>query len=103
MILRRKGDKNRYEFIDAGCLGRSCFQPGLYQHRGAVLSGSRNTGSYSPCCMCRAYHGCPSGPVGEREEECDCLGKPHGTHRISGLPVIDPVLVAQRKKEGWRT
>jgi hypothetical protein len=102
MKLKRKGDKLRYEFVDAGCLGRECFQPGVYQHRGATLSGSRNTGEMTPCCMRRAYHGCPSGPVGEREEECDCPGKPHGTHVIQGLPEIMPLLVKERKAVGWR-
>ena len=101
--MRRKGDKAKYSFADAGCLGRECFQPGMLQHRGAVLSGSRNTGSPdSACCMRRAYHGCPDGPVGERIEECDCDGKPHEHHLVAGLPLIDVGLVAQRKKEGWR-
>jgi hypothetical protein len=63
MDFKRKGDKARYSFKDARCIGRSCWAPGMYQHRGAILSGSRNTGSPdSPCCMTRAYHGCPDGP-----------------------------------------
>src|ERR1700719_2996204 len=97
MKFKRKGDKLRYEFVDAGCIGRECFQPGLYQHRGATLSGSRNTGAESPCCMRRAYHGCPGGPVGSREEPCDCEGKPHVAHMVEGLPEIVQVLVKARK------
>jgi hypothetical protein len=100
--LRKKGDKTAYEFVDLGCIGRECFAPGLFQHRGATLSGSRNTGEHTACCMRRAYHGCPDGPVGASEAECDCPGKPHPHHIISGLPVIDPELVKKRKAEGWK-
>ncbi len=58
--LRKTHDKNKYDFLNADCLkARGCFQPGVYQHRGATLSGSRNTGDESACCMRRAYHGCP--------------------------------------------
>ena len=101
MKIKRKGDKLRYEFVDSGCLGRECFQPGVFQSRGATLSGSRNTGRVTPCCMRRAYHGCPSGPVGQREKECDCPGNPHGKHIVEGLPEIIQLLVVKRKSEGW--
>lgn len=102
VTIRKKGDKARYSFIDAGCLGRECFSPGMFQHRGATLSGSRNTGSPdSACCMRRAYHGCPEGPVGAREAECDCAGRPHPHHVVSGLPLIQVELVKKRKAEGW--
>lgn len=77
-VLRKKHDKNRYEFLDVDCLGSDCFQPGLYQHRGATMSGSRNTGSESACCMRRAYHGCPDDVV-----------------------YLDSLL-KKRKQEGWR-
>jgi hypothetical protein len=60
MILRHKGDKRKFEFLSRECLGRPCFAPGTYQHRGATSSGSRNTGAYSDCCMNRAYRGCPN-------------------------------------------
>ena len=79
MIFRRKGDKNHYDFLDADCIGRRCFWPGEYQHRGATMSGSRNTGAYSACCMNRAYHGCPH-----------------------PLPESDVEAAKQRRKEGWR-
>lgn len=79
MIFRQKGDKRKFSFLDADCLGRSCFSPGTYQHRGATVSGSRNTGDYSDCCMNRAYRGCPY-----------------------TLPVFDAELAKARKKEGWR-
>jgi hypothetical protein len=104
MKIKKKGQKISYIFADAGCLGRTCFQPGMFQHRGATLSGSRNTGSPdSACCMRRAYHGCPSGPVGEMQVECDCPGKPHDFHTVSGLPLIDLELVKIRKKDGWKS
>jgi hypothetical protein len=108
MKLRQKGSKLAYEFLDLGCLGRTCFQPGLFQHRGATLSGSRNTGAPdTACCMCRAYHGCPDGPVGAEELECDCPvgadgSRPHPCHIKVGLPLVDPELVKKRKEEGRR-
>ena len=79
MIFQQDGDKRRYAFLDADCIGRPCFSPGEYQHRGATMSGSRNTGAYSACCMRRAYHGCP-------------------------LPktAFDAELARQRRTERWR-
>lgn len=59
--LRIKGQKHRYSVSDDKCIGRSCLGLGFYQVRGATGGGgSRNTGESSPCCMNRAYHGCPS-------------------------------------------
>jgi hypothetical protein len=58
-IIRQKGDKLLYAVSNTKCLGCQCLVLGSYQHRGATNSGSRNTGDYSPCCMTRAYHGCP--------------------------------------------
>ncbi len=78
-ILRRKGDKAKYSFLDRLCIGRECFAPGMFQHRGATMKGSRNTGTESPCCMNRAYHGCPS-----------------------GLLEFDAKLAKERKEKGWR-
>jgi hypothetical protein len=52
--------KKAYRVVDRQCIGRSCFTPGTYQHRGATLSGSRNTGQSSDCCLRNAYHGCPN-------------------------------------------
>lgn len=131
MDIRRKGEKTRYSFVDSGCLGRTCFAPGHFQHRSPLsCGGSRNTGSPdSPCCMNRAYRGCPSGPVGERVEDCfHCGGsgvemvKPAGAGHaddlaeyepcvycgkagkvtIQGLPEVSKDLVKARKAEGWR-
>ena len=79
MIYRKKGDKCRYSFLDADCIGRECFSPGTYQHRGATMSGSRNTGDYSACCMHRAYHGCPH-----------------------PKPVCSVALAKARRQEGWK-
>lgn len=80
MTFKRKGDKARYDFCDKNCIGRSCWAPGLFQHRAPLAGGgSTNTSSPpSPCCMNRAYHGCPS-----------------------PLPSRDVALVNERKKEGW--
>ena len=75
---RRKGEKIKYAILDRRCLGCICFQPGPYYHRGATMSGSRNTGDVSMCCLRRAYHGCP-------------------TERVA-----DATLLAQRKADGWR-
>jgi hypothetical protein len=77
-VARCAGKKRKYSILDAGCIGRTCFQPGEYQHRGATLSGSRNTGDYSDCCMYRAYHGCPTDKT------------------------VDADLLRERKKEGWK-
>ena len=99
MIFRRKGDKARYSFVDRFCIGRTCWNPGMFQHRGATMSGSRNTGSpASPCCMNRAYFGCPEGPMGERHEQ----SPEYGIVTIVGLPQYDKALAAKRKSEGWR-
>jgi hypothetical protein len=77
-ILRKKYDRNKYDFRDAKCLEADCFQPGEYHHRGATSSGSRATGKTSACCMRRAYHGCPNDVV------------------------YLPETAKERKKEGWR-
>lgn len=58
--VRQKGEKGQYRVIDSKCLGRECFQPGEYQTRGGTLSGSRNTGNVSLCCLQNAYRGCPN-------------------------------------------
>lgn len=80
MKFRRIGEKPpRYDFVDALCIGRRCFHAGLYNGR--------------PCCMNRACHGCPPGPVGERKD---------GDSITVGLPVYDKRLAAERKAQGWR-
>ena len=59
--VRKKGGEGSYWMLDRKCIGRTCFAPGAFQHRGATLSGSRNTGSPdSLTCMNNAYHGCPN-------------------------------------------
>jgi len=77
--FHRVREKHQYDFLDADCIGRLCFSPGEYQHRGATMSGSRNTGAYSYVCMRRAYHGCPS-PLAE----------------------YDTAIAVEHAKEGWR-
>ena len=103
-LLRKVGENMKYSFSDAGCLGRECFAPGMYQHRSPMSGGgSRNTGSPdTPCCLNRAYRGCPSGPVGRQVIACDCEGQPHKEHIVRGLPVVDSRLKSVRKREGWK-
>lgn len=78
--FRKKGDKTRrrYSFSSGECIGAECWAPAMYQHRGATMSGSRNTGSPdTPCCINRAYHGCPR------------------------TIVLSSELARKRKAEGW--
>lgn len=98
MQYRMKGSKGTYSFVDARCIGRECWQPGTFQSRGATLSGSRNTGEETLCCMRRAYHGCPDGPDGEK------TGTDVGGQVIvyAGLPIYSEDLAKKRKAEGWR-
>ena len=100
MLFRRTGDKHRYSFVDERCIGRECWAPGMFQHRSPLsCGGSRNTGSPdSPCCMNRAYRGCPSGPDGEREE----MDPNYAKITIQGKPLYQIELARQRKTEGWR-
>lgn len=94
-LFKRVGEKEKFSFIDRRCIGRECFTPGMFQHRGATMSGSRNTGSPdSPCCMRRAYRGCPDGPEGERKNEDGSI--------TVGLPIFDPEMARKRKAEGWK-
>ncbi len=131
MTFRRKGDKAQYSFLDAKCIGRKCWAPGMYQHRSPLsCGGSRNTGSPdSPCCLNRAYHGCPQGPEGERSEPCPkCDGERtimtsppgavhaddlaeyepcnvcHGSGSITrvGVPEFSATLAKERKALGWK-
>jgi len=74
----KKGNKKYWFSHGKKCLGYECFAPGGYQHRSTTLSGSRNTGGITLCCLNNAYHGCPMNPVFEKELE------------------------KKRKKEGWR-
>ena len=119
-IFRKIGDKNHYSFLDANCIARSCWSPGLFQHRGATSKGSRNTGDPdTPCCMHRAYHGCPDGPMGEVSKICErcrgtgkdqngndlkccstCAGA--GKFIVVGIPLCQPELKQERRNQGWR-
>jgi len=78
--FKKKGEKTKFNFFSPECIAAKCWAPGFFQHRAPMMGGgSRNTGSPdTPCCMNRAYHGCP------REI------------------VIDRLLAQQRKLEGWR-
>lgn len=117
MTFKRKGEKTRYNFSDKDCIGRTCWAPGMFQHRSPLSGGgSRNTGSSdTPCCLNRAYRGCPEGPVGEKKEECSrcnatgkidgvkcavCNG--YGKWTMVGLPEISTELIQKRKLEGWK-
>jgi hypothetical protein len=50
-MVRKKGEKEKFWMLDRKCIGRTCFAPGHFQHRG----GSPD----SLTCMNNAYHGCP--------------------------------------------
>lgn len=105
--FRRKGDKNKYSFTDVQCIGRECWAAGMFQHRSPMSGGgSRNTGSPdTPCCLNRAYRGCPDGPVGRKEiteyEEMEGRQVPRLV-TIAGLPEVSKELAAKRKAEGWK-
>lgn len=77
--IRIKGDKAKYSVKDRECLGRECLALSHYQTRGATLGGSRNTGDSSPCCINRAYRGCPT-----------------------PIPEFDKALAAKRKADGMK-
>lgn len=62
-------DSGTYYVTNRHCLGNKCFAPGDYQVRGATLSGSRNTGRTSKCCLTNAYRGCPNEEDREFSEE----------------------------------
>jgi len=113
-FFRKSGEKTKFYFVDERCIGRECWAPGLYQHRGATLAGSRNTGNDSPMCLRNAYHGCPDGPEGEHSETCQAPGDTAEAHvncpwcggtgktTMCGLPVYNAELAKQRKAEGWK-
>ena len=100
MDFRRTGDKVRFSFLDERCIGRRCWQPGMYQHRSPLsCGGSRNTGSPdTPCCMQRAYRGCPEGPDGEHQREDEL----YGLVTVTGVPAFQKELAMARAKEGWK-
>jgi hypothetical protein len=131
MNFKCKGDKALYSFIDAKCIGRTCWAAGMYQHRSPLSGGgSRNTGSPDwPCCLTRAYRGCPEGPDGHSVEICpECKGARvfetapagaiyeddlaeyaachvcygHGEIIHVGVRAYDPYIAAERKAEGWK-
>jgi hypothetical protein len=59
-MIQIKVGKSLYWAIDRDCKHRSCFAPGVYQHRAPTLDGgSRNTGAETQICMTNACQGCP--------------------------------------------
>jgi hypothetical protein len=81
MDFRKTGEHARYNFSGPRCIEAKCWSPGKYQHRGAAVGGSRNTGSPdTPCCLERAYRGCPA----------------------PGSRGYDVATANLRKKEGWK-
>lgn len=60
--IRIKGNKHKYSVSNRDCIGRSCLHLSLYYHRAPMAGGgSMNTSSPpTPCCMNRAYRGCPN-------------------------------------------
>lgn len=77
--FRKTGEKPKYSFLDVSCIGRTCWHPGNFQHRGATSGGSRSTGNSSFQCLNRAYRGCP--------ENKD----------------VDISLIKERELEGWKS
>ncbi len=57
-------ERETYAAYSGDCPERACWAPGRYYHRGATLSGSRNTGDSHLECLTRANHGCPQ-PIPE--------------------------------------
>jgi hypothetical protein len=53
-----------FDAFDRDCPRRKCWAPGVFHHRGVSMSGSRNTGAQTKCCLHRANHGCPQ-PIHE--------------------------------------
>ena len=53
-------DGETFRVRSTECATLTCFAPGRFYHRGATLSGSRNTGDSHLCCLTRENHGCPS-------------------------------------------
>jgi len=96
MKFKKAGSKTLYYFIDQRCIGRKCWHADLFQHRAPLAGGgSMNTSSPpTPCCMNRAYRGCPEGPEGEVENEDGSI--------TVGLPIFDVELAKRRKLEGWK-
>ena len=99
MKFKRKGEATRYNFLDDRCIGRRCWAPGAFQHRAPLAGGgSMNTSSSAtPCCMNRAYRGCPEGPDGERFQAEDG----QQIHYV-GVPEYQQDLADKRKAEGWK-
>lgn len=99
--VRKGRERTKFFVVDDKCIGRTCFAPGMFQHRSPMsCGGSRNTGSPdTPCCLNNAYRGCPMGPDGERKEFDKDLGC---EVTCVGLPIFEPELAKQRKAIGWR-
>ena len=53
-------NRRRFQVVDRDCIGRVCLALGTYHHRGATMSGSRNTGDTTDGCLTNMNHGCPS-------------------------------------------
>ena len=77
--FKKKGDKNKYDFSDSECIGRTCWCPGMFDHYVTSISGARSLNHQTPECINRAYHGCNK----DNNEFSDNL-----------------VLI--RKREGWK-
>ena len=55
--IRHDGEVYRARLAE--CARFPCWVPGRFYHRGATLSGSRNTGDSHLACLTRENHGCP--------------------------------------------
>ncbi len=98
-FFKMNGKKEKYSFSHERCIGRDCWSPGLFQSMAHTGSGLRSTSSPpTPCCMNRAYRGCPAGTDGERKE----VDPIYGEIVVQGQPVFQIQLAKIRKAQGWR-
>lgn len=56
--IKKRGDKNKYDFRDCDCMGRACFHAGMFQHYNSSISGANSVTNQTAECMNRAYRGC---------------------------------------------
>lgn len=56
--FKKIGNKNKYDFRDCDCLGRACFNAGMFNHYGTSINGANSVTNQTPECMNRAYRGC---------------------------------------------
>lgn len=68
VVIRKKGDKRRYDVYDADCIGRSCLRIHEVVIRGSYMDGSSREIDRRACCARREGFGCPM-PTPEFDKE----------------------------------